>query len=56
MILQVDSAKGRSSLISKAIEDGKITGVPTSANGLKLSHLLFAYDSLLFCRSFSGVE
>jgi hypothetical protein len=44
-------AEGLSSLIQKAHEDGTISGVPIAAKGFKLSHLFFADDSLLFCRS-----
>lgn len=34
----------------RAEGEGKLTGVPISARGYKLSHLLFTNDSLLFCR------
>lgn len=44
-------AEGLSSLLVKAEEDGKITGVPITAGGFKLSHLVFADHSLLFCRA-----
>jgi hypothetical protein len=43
-------AEGLSSLLSRASQDGQILGVPISARGVKLSHLFFADDSLLFCR------
>jgi hypothetical protein len=44
-------AEGLSSLLSRASQDGQISGVPISARGVKLSHLFFADDSLLFCRA-----
>jgi hypothetical protein len=44
-------AEGLSSLLTRAVENGSISGVPTSASGLKLSHLFFADDSLLFCQT-----
>jgi hypothetical protein len=44
-------AEGLSSLLGKAEEEGLISGVPVAARGYKLSHLLFADDSLLFCRA-----
>jgi hypothetical protein len=43
-------AKGLSSLLTKAELDTRISGVPILAGGHKVSHLLFADDSLLFCR------
>ncbi|XP_062149886.1 uncharacterized mitochondrial protein AtMg01250-like [Alnus glutinosa] len=43
--------EGLSSLLSKAVMENRLTGVPISAGGYKLSHLLFADDSLLFCRA-----
>jgi hypothetical protein len=39
-----------SSLLWKAKREKKITGVPIVAIGIKLSHILFADDNLLFCR------
>jgi hypothetical protein len=44
-------AEGLSAMIEKANMEGLITGVPTSKHGPRISHLLFADDSLLFCRS-----
>jgi hypothetical protein len=43
-------AEALSSLIYRAVDTGIITGVPTSPGGPRLSHLLFADDSLLFCK------
>jgi hypothetical protein len=40
-----------SSLLTKANEVGTLTGVPSSRRGPSISHLFFADDSLLFCRS-----
>jgi hypothetical protein len=40
-----------SSLLTQASVDGRLTGVPTSKRGPQVSHLLFADDSLLFCRA-----
>jgi hypothetical protein len=44
-------AEGLSSLIQKAKTYTKISRLPFSRNGHILSHLFFADDSLLFCRS-----
>jgi hypothetical protein len=44
-------AEGLSSLIMRAERDKKITGIPIAAGGLRLSHLCFADDSLLFYRA-----
>jgi hypothetical protein len=38
-------------MISHANREGLLTGVRTSKRGLEISHLFFADDSLLFCRS-----
>jgi len=40
-----------SSLLTQAEQTGIITGVPTSPKGPKISHLFFADDSILFCKS-----
>ena len=43
--------EGLHSLISKAANEGSIHGFGLSRRSPKLTHLLFADDSLLFCRS-----
>ena len=43
--------EGLSALLSKATTDGILTRVPTLKRGPYTSHLFFADDSLLFCRS-----
>jgi hypothetical protein len=40
-----------SALLQRAKRRGVIIGVPTSFRGPRLSHLFFADDSLLFCKS-----
>jgi hypothetical protein len=40
-----------SSLLITANEEGTLLGVPSSRRGPSISHLFFADDSLLFCRS-----
>jgi hypothetical protein len=40
-----------SSMVTKANRDGLLSRVPTSKRGPRISHLFFADDSLLFCRS-----
>jgi hypothetical protein len=40
-----------SSLLSHAERNGIITGVPSSPKGPRISHLFFADDSILFCKS-----
>jgi hypothetical protein len=44
-------AEALGALLTKANEDGALTGVPTSVRGPRISHLFFADDSLLFCRA-----
>ena len=43
--------KGLHGLISQAARQGDLTGYSLCKNGPKLTHLFFADDSLLFCRS-----
>jgi ribonuclease HI len=40
-----------SSMLTQANREGSLMGVPTSKLGPRVSHLFFADDSLLFCRS-----
>ena len=42
---------GLQSLIHKAEVEGLIQGVAICRNGPRISHLFFAYDSVLFCRA-----
>jgi hypothetical protein len=44
-------AEGLSTMLVGAEREGKITGVPFSGGRLRLSHLFFADDSLLFVRA-----
>ena len=44
-------AKGCSSLLAKAEEEGWIHEVSTCRRAPNISHLLFADDSLIFCRA-----
>ena len=43
--------KGLHGLISRAAHNGEIRGVSIGHNGPKLTHLLFANDSLIFCKA-----
>ena len=43
--------KGFHGMLKKAEDLGEIRGVSISCNGPKLTHLLFADDSLIFCRA-----
>jgi hypothetical protein len=42
-------AEGLSHLLNKAEFEGRITGLPLSRGGIRLNHMFFADDSLLFC-------
>jgi hypothetical protein len=44
-------AEALSAMITRVNGDGRLTRVPTSKRGPKISHLFFANDSLLFCRA-----
>ena len=44
-------AKGLSALIKKAVVEGSMEGISVCRNGLALSHLFFADDSLIFCKA-----
>ena len=44
-------AKGLNAILNQASESGDIHGFPICRNGPKLTHLFFADDCLLFCRS-----
>jgi hypothetical protein len=44
-------AEGLSAMLVRAEQDRLLTGVPISVRGVRLTHLFFADDSLLFCRA-----
>lgn len=43
--------KGLSNLIKQAVVQGQLTGMKISNPGTIVTHLLFADDSLLFCKA-----
>ena len=45
-------AEGLNALLRKVVDDGYIHGFSISRSGPKFTHLFFADDCLLFCRSF----
>lgn len=44
-------AEGLSHLLNWAEQDGQITRLPITRGGMKINHLFFANDGLLFCRA-----
>ena len=44
-------AEGLSAMLKKEARDGKIKGVAVSKGAPSISHLLFADDSIIFCRA-----
>ena len=47
-------AKGLTVLLNKAVKNGVVNGIMSCQNGVCISHLLFADDSLLFCKATVG--
>ena len=44
-------AEGFSSLLNQAVVQGKLSGLKIARKAPRLSHLFFADDSLIFCRT-----
>jgi hypothetical protein len=44
-------AEGLSTIISRVEREARLTGLPITRGGTRLSHLFFADDSLLFCKA-----
>jgi hypothetical protein len=44
-------AEGLSYMLGKAEKERKLTGLPVARGGMRINHLFFADDSLLFCKA-----
>jgi hypothetical protein len=47
----ISCAKGLSTTLNREDREGKITRLAISRGGMKLNHMFFADDSLLFCKA-----